>query len=482
VRVHKRNGERGIAIYVSAVILVMAVPMIGLVVDATTLYIIKCRLQGAVDGAALAAARALARGTTSADQISAAKADASAYVKINYPDAFFFSQNVSIDTSTDVTVDLSVANQRKVSVTAHVTMPALLMRYLSFDSTTINATAQTVRRDVNIVLVVDRSNSLNLTNSCEPLKQAAKNFVNKFADGRDFVGLVTFASSTNADFPIASNFKSAGTSVLTMLGNITCAGSTSSAMGLWQGYDQLVGLNQAGALNIILFFTDGKPTGVAVDMPLAGSSPCLGGTSHGAGNPKTIRGLYNTFTNVDQYFGILNHVNGGSVTNSDLNPTPDATTGYQCTYMLNWLYDGGFHNMTATSDFLGIPTTDIFGNNLNNGYQSVTLSSGYIDINNASNASAMAYNAADSAAARIRAGANDPVYNRGLTGILVYSIGLMNTSYPASPGFLERVANDPRSDIYDGTKPVGLFVAAPTSADIDTAYQAIASEILRLAK
>jgi len=465
------------AIYASAVILVMAVPMIGLAIDGTLLYIVKSRLQGAVDGAALAAARALARGSNSAAQINSAKAAAVAYVKVNYPDSYFFSHPVVIDTATDVSVDLSVANQRRVSVTAHVTVPVLFLRLglLNFDSTVVNANAQTVRRDVNIALVVDRSNSLNLTGSCGAVKQAAINFVNKFA-------LVTFASSTNADFPIANNFKTAGTPVTTMLSNIVCAGSTSSAMGLWQGYDQLVSLNQAGALNIILFFTDGKPTGVAVDMPLAPTTTCSGGTSHGAGNPKTIRGLYNTFTNVDLFFGILNQVNPGTISNGDLVPTPDANTGNGCTYMVGWANDGTTHNMTATSDFLGIPTRDIFGNNLANGYQSVTTSGGYIDITNNSNASAMAYNAADDAATRIRNGANDPVYARGLTGVITYSIGLMNNSYPASPGFLERVANDPRSDIHDSAKPDGLFVAAPTSADIDSAFAAIASEILRLAK
>ena len=73
------------------------------------------------------------------------------------------------------------------------------------------------------------------------------------------MSLVTFASSTHADFPIASDFQTASPNVVTQINNITCAGSTSSAMALWEGYDQLVGLNQPNALNVILFFTDGNP-------------------------------------------------------------------------------------------------------------------------------------------------------------------------------------------------------------------------------
>jgi Flp pilus assembly protein TadG len=476
VRVRKRIGERGIAIYVSAVILVMAVPMIGLAIDGTMLYIIKSRLQGAVDGAALAAARALARGSDSAAQTTSAKAAAVSYVKLNYPDSYFFSQPVVIDSTTDVTVDLSVTNQRKISVTAHVTAPVLFMRYLNFNSTLVNANAQTVRRDVNIALVVDRSHSLTITSSCDPVKQAAINFVNKFANGRDLVSLTTFASSTHTDFAIANNFKSATPSVPTLLSNIVCDGSTSSAMGLWYGYDQLVGLAQPAALNIILFFTDGKPTGVNVNMPIANSSPC---TSPNAGPPKYINGLYNTYTNVSQFFGILKPVNNGTVPSGDSAMTTDGNTGNGCNYM---------STITDTSDFLGLPTSDIFGDKLDSGYQATTSNaSGYIDLGNASNASAMAMNGAASAGLHIRNGDNEPATlphsGSGLHNVIIYSIGLGNAPYPLSPDLLERISNDPRAGAnYDNTKPAGLYVAAPTSADIDSAFAAVASEILRLAK
>ena len=475
MRAHKRIGERGVAIYVTAVILVMAIPMVGLAIDGTMLYIIKSRLQGAVDGAALAAARALARGSDSATQTASAKAAAVAYVKLNYPDSYFFSQPVVVDATNDVSVDLSVANQRRISVTGHVTAPALFMRYLNFNTTTVNANAQTVRRDVNIAMVVDRSHSLAITNSCGPVKQAAINFVNKFANGRDMVSLTTFASSTNTDFPIANNFKSAATNVPTLLSNINCDGSTSSAMGLWYGYDQLVGLAQPAALNIILFFTDGKPTGVNVNMPIANSSPC---TSPHPGPPKYINGLYNTYTNVSQFFGILNPINNGTVPSGDAAMTPDGNTGNGCHYMAS---------NTDTSDFLGLPTSDVYGDSLNTSYQPVTLNgSGYIDLGNANNAAAMAMNGADSAGLHIRNGDNEPPTlphnGSGLHNVIIYSIGLGNAPYPLSPDLLERISNDPRASNYDNTKPSGLYVPAPTSADIDSAFAAVASEILRLAK
>src|ERR1700692_3890276 len=42
VKLTKRIKERGTAIYVTAVILVMAVPMAGLAIDGSILYILKC--------------------------------------------------------------------------------------------------------------------------------------------------------------------------------------------------------------------------------------------------------------------------------------------------------------------------------------------------------------------------------------------------------------------------------------------------------
>lgn len=60
-------------------------------------------------------------------------------------------------------------------------------------------------------------------------------------------------------------------------------------------------------------------------------------------------------------------------------------------------------------------------------------------------------------------------------GITVYSIGLgdkVDTTY------LQEVANDPASPLYDSTQPVGLAEIAPTSSDLDAAFQTIASKIL----
>ncbi len=471
----RRQAQAGIAVIVTAIMLVILIPVIGLAIDVSILYVDKSRLQGAVDGAALAGAKALSRGNDDATQKANAKQAAANYVFLNYPSTFFFTQSLTVDQTADISIDETVANQRTISVTAHAVAPTLFMRWLNFTSTTVNASSTVTRRDVNVAMVVDRSGSLAASGSCGAVKQAATNFVSKFANGTDYIGLVTFASTTNVDFPIANNFQTAGTNVPTLINNIQCQGSTSSAMALWYGYDQLVGLNQPGALNVILFFTDGKPTGVNVNMPIANSSGCQ--FPH-PGPPKYINGLYNTYTNVDQFFGLLQPTqNANTIANADFYVTSDGGGSAGCAYA---------GSMTNTSDFLGLPTTDVFGDNLNNGYQPITLNGSYIDLGNSANAGNMPQNAADDAATRIRSGATEsgPLPNAGhsLSNVIIYSVGLGNAPYPLSVPLLERISNDPRSSIYNTSQPAGLFVLAPTTADINAAFATIASEILRIAR
>ena len=59
--------------------------------------------------------------------------------------------------------------------------------------------------------------------------------------------------------------------------------------------------------------------------------------------------------------------------------------------------------------------------------------------------------------------------------IVVYSIGLGDK---ISEAFLQQVANDPSSTTFDATQPVGEAVFAPTTAELQSAFQEIANKIL----
>ena len=108
-----------------------------------------------------------------------------------------------------------------MTVTASVVFPGLILKYMT-GPTTVNASAAVTRKDVNVMMVIDRSGSLQTSGSCGGVRAAASNFVDKFASGRDNVGLVTFAFSTDVSFPIANTFQTASPNVKTLINNITC--------------------------------------------------------------------------------------------------------------------------------------------------------------------------------------------------------------------------------------------------------------------
>ena len=60
----RRLAQKGVSLIVGTASMVLLIPSAGLSIDAALLYYTKARLQGAVDGAALGAARALSLGST----------------------------------------------------------------------------------------------------------------------------------------------------------------------------------------------------------------------------------------------------------------------------------------------------------------------------------------------------------------------------------------------------------------------------------
>jgi uncharacterized membrane protein len=82
-----RRGENGAALFVATSSLVFLIPMVGLAVDTGFLYSAKARLQMAVDGSSLAAARALNLGATLQSQQSSAAQNAVNWFWANFPPA-----------------------------------------------------------------------------------------------------------------------------------------------------------------------------------------------------------------------------------------------------------------------------------------------------------------------------------------------------------------------------------------------------------
>lgn len=166
------RAQRGVSLLLATAALIFIVPMVGLVIDVGILYSAKARLQAAVDGASLAAARALVLGQTIQQQASSAQQNAVNWFYANFPTGNWSTNNTIMNTGTVVVT--APANVRTVSVTATTTVPTWFMRWFHINSTTITANGTASRRDVVAMLVLDRSGSMCSINGGNPAPPVVK--------------------------------------------------------------------------------------------------------------------------------------------------------------------------------------------------------------------------------------------------------------------------------------------------------------------
>ncbi|MBL8213657.1 MAG: VWA domain-containing protein [Bryobacterales bacterium] len=456
----RRRGEQGITLILSAMMFgLMIIPAAGLAVDAGLMYLVKVRLSAAADAAALAGARAFSRGSAGPEQNANAEATASTYFTANYPAGYFWSFNPTISA-----VGADEGNQmRSVTTQASVQLPMLFMRIFRDNPSIIRARAKATRRDTNIMIVMDRSGSLANSGACNPLKTAAANFVEKFSEGRDNLGLITFATSSRIDRALSNTFK---TSVRNTLTALVCSGATNTAQGLWQGYEALVTLNQPGAFNVIVLFSDGLPTAVTEDFPLV--TAANGGTCTSPAPPGPIRGVL-TVTTGGNPIGLYTWQAPAQPYSSDQNLVSNGTN---CRFRSN--------QQNVAQDLQYAPLTDIWGNSLNaTGYRSVTMTGAGAQESSGSNITRFCTNAADHAGLRVRRGDTVPSLGRNL------QVTIMTIGYgpDVDTTLMQRIANDPNlspNPVAAGRQ--GRYYYAGTAAALDLAFTRVASEVLRLAQ
>jgi len=489
---HRR--ERGVSIVMlTFLVAFVLIPMIGLAIDGAVLFWMKAKLSAAVDAAALGAARSLDVGANFIQQKANAEALGGQYFDANFPVGILRTTLVS--SSVTVTKD-DTKHTLTATATASVSVPTYFMRILHFDSSTVAATGQASRRNAIVVLVLDRSGSMTNKGSCDALISNAQDFVNRFVDDFDTVGLVTFQTSANIDFTPVKKFKSSTPSLKSTLDKLVCGGNTNAAAGLKKAYtwfqDNVT--KNSGYLNAILFFTDGQPNVVQgtfkmkkkldtrydstplgilllpVPKSNCDSSPLNGliaddSDENGASDIWTLNhfgqtsGLFQTGSISIDKKGSLKKISGAD----------------------NCAFDSDTDRMRE--DVRAIPDTDDFGGSTHGNPYLPTLDvlsapyAGEIRPDTPRNIHWAAFNSAESIAKQIR---DDKDY-----GIIIYTIGLQgNESMEMDQGFMERVANDPRAANYDSdpAKGQGKFALASDKSELAAAFSAIASQLLHLSQ
>jgi Flp pilus assembly protein TadG len=486
-------------------------PMVGLAIDGTMLFLVKAKLSAAVDGGAIAAARSLSAGMSFASQKDAAAKTASQFVRANFPDGFWGAHNMVYNPPIDVEEDTSTSIKRRtVEINAAVDVPLLFMRVFGKNSATVRAYGKAARRDVRLVLVLDRSSSMS--GVITSLKNAAVEFVNNFAEGRDQVGLVVFGGSAIVAFPPrdpvnpaggtgpANNFKSANPSVTTLINTINSGSNTGTAEALWLAYQELTKNPLPGALNLIVLFTDGLPNGLTAYFNNTDATKNLikspGSTctyKQAAVDPITHAIIPNTmmigFISQQSGFAINGTVSGiYQLMNTSQDAAHPTVTSWMSSAQENIIptpasqscyYNANKNNMPQ--DVKAIPPEDYYGNAANGVaykqsslYKSQGVALDMTKVNSPYHVGLASWNAADDAARRIRA-------DNTLTPV-IYTIGYNGGSEKPDTILMERISNinDPANTAYDSSKPSGLYVMAPTPAQLSAAFGKVASEILRL--
>ncbi|MGD0201172.1 MAG: pilus assembly protein TadG-related protein [Bryobacteraceae bacterium] len=279
----------------------LIIPLAGLAIDLTMLYIVQAKLSGAVDGAALGAGRLL--GTQANIEEIALE-----FLRANFPqNPKYWGSTLSDPAAGEIHYWHPSLNTHEIDITGHASVPLLFLQIFQGTPAVVTASAIATRRDTRVVVVLDRSYSMysytDPTTHNTVFSEAisgAKTFTDMFTAGTDELGLIFFGSSAIVAYPNYTTRPYDGTPTTNTGGpdtgfltanstpktpaqgpmmdmlNAVKAGNvaeyTGMAEGLSMAYIELMrGHNRAVAangsddrLNAIVLMTDGVPTTISV--------------------------------------------------------------------------------------------------------------------------------------------------------------------------------------------------------------------------
>jgi hypothetical protein len=422
----------------------------ALAVDMIYAYTVKVRLVTAVDACALGAARSIGLGQTEMNRVVDLLFDS------NFPSGFMLSTQRSHSAPL---ITAPSPGMRQVQLRGDARVPTFFMRWAGYDSLPIAASALAVRRDVNLMLVLDRSGSMKRAPGGNPgptafddLKAAALDFVKRFDDTTDRVGMVSFGSGSHLDHTPATGFKAALPGKINSLYSDNSGTNTSD--GLARAAMALQVINDPASLNFVVFFTDGVSTHYSGNF-LTNTNPPGSSCDN-----QTKLGIMGTYSSPGSDFAL-------GLTVVDPGPPPVFSD------QDDWIAGCGFSSSDVRNSIPRLEMTDSWGTSVM-GYRTIPYWTSGKPTTRGLNVKPISENLTINTAANARTNAALPLG--------IYSIGMGGdpTAYPADHELMRRVANDPGAGNYDDMQPTGLYVYAPTPVQLQQAFQKVAREIFRL--
>jgi Flp pilus assembly protein TadG len=510
--IHRGGRRRGSTLVLFTFMLpTVLIPLVGLAIDASRLYIVQAQLASAVDGAALGSGRLLETDANTTEI-------AGEFLKANFPTGFWGSTNLQPNIQFTKTF---IMNQ--ITVSATVDVPLLFMRYLGASQSAVAASAVATRKETRVELVIDRSGTMTELSS---VQQTATQFTESFIPGYDEMGLVVFSNSGVVGYPTTRPYNSSPTSaggpdsnfytepaggngccdMVDMINDISRGGFTNMSEGLALAYLELQKANNRDQdptrLNAIVLFTDGFPNAFSMyaNDPNSNSlkstskcknNPATAGTAStqiigwagggpGGGSPYGLYFLGSSDSNTTAYWMQYAKVNSTWPDQQVVIPSNLNSAIQGCADLDNTNSDGVV--TPNLGDLQQVPTQSYWGDSTSDSpYTTAYKSSGSYSgksyssstPTDATNIGIAAWNATDAVGRRILSDTN--------LNITIYVIGYTGSEGNPDTYLLKRLANTTDSSNYTSTWQAGQYVAASNPDELAAAFQAVASFILRLA-
>ncbi len=206
---------RGQIAVLTAVVMVVVIGAVGLAIDSGLGYIIRARLNSAVDAAGIAAARDVVIGTTRSEQEASARQAAREFFDANYPASGFFH---STPTLGNVDITWLPNGRVLVNVAATSVVPVTLMHLFDFEFLNVGSAAEVLRKDLDMSFVMDTTDSMAPV--VGTVRSSAKSFLDHFNPTVDRIALIHFSHGAVVDVPFKAD-QSRGFDRATMKTRIT---------------------------------------------------------------------------------------------------------------------------------------------------------------------------------------------------------------------------------------------------------------------
>lgn len=272
----QNETETGNTLITVAISLIALFAMLALVIDLGLAYAERRKMQNAADAGALAGGAVLVSGGSDA-QI---EATVQQYTSENGAQTF---QAFYTPSGQQVGTGYKPADATGVQVVAEVTFPTIFAGLVGLNTINVQATAEGGYAPLDIVLVMDRSGSMDDDSHCsksqwwcqdrryctswwcggtwliQPLTDAqiaARYFVDLNNPELSHIGLVSYSYQATKDRTLTDDFAAVKASISALIAD----GCTNAADGIQKAREELTGTrSRPHAARIIIFLTDGLP-------------------------------------------------------------------------------------------------------------------------------------------------------------------------------------------------------------------------------